>query len=196
MVADNVLDPTLCHDLISFVDNHPHLCEIGRTSYGVEESVKKTYDCFISPQNEFVGEDDLKRDELNVLQRRIFEAFTASLSTYISFYDDLVRHWDQPLDTGYKFQRYLPNEGFFAPHVDGGTYHTFPSCERILGVVMYLNTVQEGGATRLDLHDAEVSPVEGRVLLFPSNYNFIHTATIPVSNRKDIISTFCLSKWR
>jgi len=195
MVADGALDPQLCHDLSEFVDNNPQLCELGRTSYGVEENVKKTYDCFISEANDFVHEHPHKVEEITSLKARIFQDFSPVVVTYKLLYPELMKYWDAPLDTGYKFQRYLPGQGYFTPHVDGATYHTFPSCERVLGVVMYLNTVEEGGTTRFDLYEQEVAARQGRVLLFPSNFNFVHTGMVPLSGRKDIISTFVLATW-
>lgn len=68
---------------------------------------------------------------------------------------------------------------YYAPHVDTG-----PSCSRIVSAVAYLNTVDEGGETYFNHFDYGVSPVEGRVVIFPSNYIYRHEAKPPVSGHK------------
>ena len=76
------------------------------------------------------------------------------------------------------FNRYSPGEEFLK-HAD-----YFRGSDRIISAVAYLNTVSEGGETVFTHPDFSVSPVEGRLVIFPSNYLFTHFATAPATEIK------------
>ncbi len=89
--------------------------------------------------------------------------------------------------TGYKIQHYRRNEGHFRWHFDalgpGGW-------ERQLAVIIYLNTVDEGGETCFYRQDLKVKPVAGNALFFPPFWTHMHCGEIPRSGDKYIISSF------
>lgn len=82
-----------------------------------------------------------------------------------------VEHLEDP-----QVSRYLRGE-FYLPHFDGPsleepTSRQFLVCggQRLATVLVYLNDVSEGGATRFPLLDVEVRPKRGRALVFfPGN---------------------------
>lgn len=76
------------------------------------------------------------------------------------------------------FNRYEPGQSFGA-HAD-----YFKGSDRVVSAVAYLNTITDGGTTRFTHLDAEVSAVEGRVVIFPSNYLFMHEGRAPASDVK------------
>lgn len=73
---------------------------------------------------------------------------------------------------------YKPGEQYHA-HSDDGPGHN-----RVVSALVYLNTVSEGGGTRFTFFDETISAVEGRLVIFPSNYAYTHEALPPVSNDK------------
>jgi hypothetical protein len=89
--------------------------------------------------------------------------------------------------TGYKLQRYKKNEGHFKWHFDalgpGGW-------ERQLAMIIYLNSVEEGGETCFYRQDLKVKPVAGNALFFPPFWTHMHCGEIPRSGDKYIISSF------
>jgi hypothetical protein len=84
--------------------------------------------------------------------------------------------------------RYLPKdpegENYFHPHADSWS---MDSTSRQLSIIVYLNDVAEGGETTFTDYDLSVAPKKGSVLIFPSNFCFIHTGEAPVSGLKYII---------
>lgn len=78
--------------------------------------------------------------------------------------------------------------GYFGPHIDSADTS---SGNRFLVLLYYLNTVEIGGETEF-VNDLSVSvkPVQGSVLVFPSNFLYPHRANIPSSNSKYIMSTY------
>jgi prolyl 4-hydroxylase len=89
--------------------------------------------------------------------------------------------------TGYKIQRYTRNEGYFRWHFDalgpGGW-------ERQLALILYLNSVAEGGETSFHRQNVQVKPVAGDAVLFPTFWTHMHCGEVPRSGDKYIISSF------
>jgi hypothetical protein len=76
------------------------------------------------------------------------------------------------------FNRYEPGQKFDM-HPD-----YFRGSDRVFSAVCYLNTVADGGSTTFGHFDYEVAAVEGRLVIFPSNYLFAHAGVAPVSEVK------------
>jgi hypothetical protein len=186
--ADNVLNDELCESIIEYVESHQHLMYEGPTMGGLNRSIKNCYDVGLGYYNNKA--DEQEKDELGELNRLVFESFTPSLEEYCLHYDGLTA-WTNRYDTGYQFQKYLANEGFYKAHCDGGVYHEDGTSNRVLGVVMYLNTVEKGGGTNFPLHEVIIEAVRGRVSIFPANFTHPHGGLMPLSSDKYIISTFC-----
>jgi len=89
--------------------------------------------------------------------------------------------------TGYKIQHYKRNEGQFKWHFDAlgpGAW------ERQLAVIIYLNSVDEGGETSFHRQNLKVKPVAGDAVFFPTFWTHMHCGEIPKSGDKYVISSF------
>lgn len=80
---------------------------------------------------------------------------------------------------------YLAGDGFYKPHTDFG-----PEMPRAISAVLYLNDVEEGGETHFDQFDLTISPMEGRLILFPSGHPYSHEARSPISGNKYVLVTW------
>ena len=89
--------------------------------------------------------------------------------------------------TGYKLQHYKKNEGHFKWHFDAlgpGAW------ERQLALVIFLNSVAEGGETCFHRQNLRVRPVAGDALVFPTFWTHMHCGEMPRSEDKYIVSSF------
>jgi len=89
--------------------------------------------------------------------------------------------------TGYKIQHYKQNEGHFKWHFDAagpGTWH------RQMAMIIYLNSVQDGGETCFHRQSLRVKPIAGDALFFPTFWTHAHCGEIPRSGDKYVISSF------
>ena len=91
----------------------------------------------------------------------------------------------------YSVRVYHPNEGKFTYHFD---QYAGGSVTRLFALIMYLNTVDEGGETEFPNHGIACKPVKGKVLIFPCNYLFPHQGNVPISHPKYIATSFI--NWR
>jgi hypothetical protein len=89
--------------------------------------------------------------------------------------------------TGYKIQHYRKSEGHFKWHFDavgpGGW-------ERQLALIIYLNSVEDGGETCFHRQALKFRPVAGNALFFPPFWTHMHCGEIPRSGDKYVISSF------
>jgi hypothetical protein len=89
--------------------------------------------------------------------------------------------------TGYKIQHYKQNEGRFKWHFDafgpGGR-------DRQLAMIIYLNTVEDGGETCFHRQDLKIKPVAGSALFFPPFWTHLHCGEVPRSGDKYVIASF------
>lgn len=78
--------------------------------------------------------------------------------------------------------RYRPGETY-SPHVDSRW-----NAYRVVSALVYLNPSQyEGGETRFTLFDVDVKPDRPAVVLFPSNYAYIHEARPVITGTKYVL---------
>lgn len=145
----------------------------------------------------------LRNHELTIPHRKILGS--GKLATEVNkhlialsktYKDDLVRATGA--DTvyscraieGLKMVRYDPatdKPEHFAYHADAWNAI---SSSRQISIILYLNDVEEGGATYFRHQNISVTPKKGRVVFFPANWIYTHKGEPPISNSKYIVVTW------
>lgn len=84
-----------------------------------------------------------------------------------------------------KIQKTSPSQGYHIWH-----YETCDSknCEKVINFMIYLNDVEEGGETEFLYQSRRINPVQGRVVLFPTNYTHAHRGNPPLNGDKYVIT--------
>ena len=126
--------------------------------------------------------------ERNNIDDRIYEEIKLSVSHYLDTYDQLAKA-PNIIDTGYLWQMYQQNDGYYKEHVDGDNWN-YDTIHRVAAIVCYINTVDEGGETYFRYQDFSVKPKKGGVIIFPSSWMYPHEAKMPLSSDKLILSSF------
>lgn len=82
----------------------------------------------------------------------------------------------------YAVLKYTPGQAYHRIHADAspGNQRTM---DRHLTFVMFLNTVEQGGELEFPQQDIQVSPVEGRAVIFPSTWVYAHRTLPATENR-------------
>lgn len=185
---DNVLPAEFCEKLINIYETHPGkvqgVCGKGK----VDKTLKNCVDLFISAQ-----EDLLECD------MQIKEYLTPYVHQYINNIEEQARTLRSgfvPFDTygleddGYNMKKYTVSESsFFGWHHDTSIKQS--GLARLFGIILYLNDVREGGCTEF-IDGTKIHPVQGRLLIFPSTWTFVHRGAPPKSNEKYIITSFLM----
>lgn len=183
----NALSEQLCDDMWNFFYANLDKTERGRTSGGFMPSTKNTFD-FDKQTESFSAEE---REQYLVFDNLIYESLRPCTARYIERLDTL-KECPNLRDTGYLWQMYRKGDGFYKEHVDGDQW-SYTVWDRVLAVVIYINTVDEGGETFFRFQDISVKPEKGAVCIFPAHWMYPHQAMVPLSSDKLIISSFIIS---
>jgi hypothetical protein len=187
-VYRNTFSDSLCDEIWNFYYQNHQYASPGKTSGGLFPETKKTFD-FLQDKYSFSTEElQNKYSELNEL---IYQSLYKATQMYIDRYDWL-KQCPNLIDTNYLWQGYKKGEGYYKEHVDGENW-TASVRERVIAVVAYINTVEEGGETYFRHQNISVKPVKGSVCLFPTTWQYPHQARVPISSDKLIISSFIVS---
>jgi hypothetical protein len=155
-VEDDVLDPKFCESLIKKFEADDRK-NPGVTMDGLLPDVKDSVDLDISRLYEW-NADCEKLDSLLVKQLEKYEKFVGERFPRNGVFKNLKR-------TCYNIQK----SGHYVWHEDSAVVH---GSIRTLTFIWYLNTIDEGGET--DFHFKSVKPVQGRFVMFPATWDYIH----------------------
>ena len=176
-VYDHSLPADFCRTVIDRFDNDSRV-EEGRVGNGtragaIDPGIKKT--------------TEISLDETVPDWQEVAGVLFASLKRHMGRY---MQKWGRAFSCEItheplKIARY-PLGGHFDWHSDnlGGGVTT-----RVITALWYLNTVERGGETEYPWQKMSVQPVEGRLLLCPVGWTFVHRGAPPVSNPKYIAIT-------
>ncbi len=109
------------------------------------------------------------------LHQELLDAFIESISEYAKKYSHCRIQGGEHLRIG----RYGVG-GHYSPHADAG------SSERTLSGLLYLNNDFTGGDLNFPHQELKITPEEGMLVLFPSNYLFVHES-LPLTEGKKYV---------
>lgn len=123
----------------------------------------------------------------------IFKVVTEAISKYYTDFADLYHPRIHTEDTGYQIQMYEKNRSEYRSHTDA----MLPNgvAERQLSVIVYLNTLEGGGATEFKFQDRVIYPKAGKVLIFPATPQFWYKECNHPKKDKFIMTTFITAKY-
>lgn len=87
--------------------------------------------------------------------------------------------------TGPIVERVNPGQGFDW-HADQTAY----SWERVLTTLLYLRTIEDGGATEFLQQGRSIKPEVGKVALFPGGWTHLHRGVSPTREPKYVLCSF------
>jgi Rps23 Pro-64 3,4-dihydroxylase Tpa1-like proline 4-hydroxylase len=105
------------------------------------------------------------------LQKEIFKIIDKALDSSLGEYRDLYFLPELTYLT-IEALKYEPGEKYVM-HYDDGSKHV---SHRVTSCVIYLNDDYEGGEIEFSNFDIKVKPVKNSMVLFPSNYPYMHIA--------------------
>lgn len=162
----------------------------GPTIGGVNTAIKNSMDFGLSEDA-----DDLYKtgnDNFKQATKLVLEGLEVAMALYLEAFTEL-QHSTALTSTGFRLQHYKRKTGYYRRHHDGAPWDPDPINNRVLGVVIYLNTVKQGGGTHFPEQQCTIDAVAGRVGIFPSNWTHPHSGLVPISDDKWVISTFVIA---
>tara|TARA_B100001250_G_C19579530_1_gene691375 strand:+ start:46 stop:657 length:612 start_codon:yes stop_codon:yes gene_type:complete len=172
---DNILSDEMCDVMIDWFNANEELQDDGAigTIEGegvVNNKIKKSRQSYPHPEDSI---SDLMTEVIKKTYREYKkDHFVPEDSSMIAVRDYSIRVYDK-------------NDGHFLRHMDQAGV-----ASRLFAIIMYLNTVDQGGETEFPDHNVKVKPEKGKVLIFPCNFMFYHQGNTPISGDKWIATAF------
>ena len=177
---ENCVSSKFCEDAIEKFEKSKdkvrgHVGEKSTSSPSVELDIKRSLDLYISDKFDWC---------------QINDHLSYTLSDSVKTYFDILREKNinlgfgadqQIVDSGFQIQKTEPGE-FYKWHNDFALRGNYA---RILTYIFYLNDVNEGGETEF-IDGTLIKPEEGKLMLFPATWTYIHQGRPPISNTKYI----------
>jgi hypothetical protein len=187
MVADSIIDEKVCSNIITEVSKYyDTLFTPGPVFSGVIPTIKSSMDMnFAKGELEALN---IPTNPLAEYEKIVVDALFGAIGYYAESFRWL---WEWPglSDSGFRLQHYIKNNGYYREHIDGGP-GPIKARNRMLGAVIYLNTVEVGGETFFPEHNLKIPARAGSIALFPAYWTHPHQGCVPLSEDKWIISTF------
>ena len=165
---NNSLSKKFCHSAIDKFESSSKVYD-GVVGGGYRKDIKKTKDLHITVGSNY---DLYLRDKVG-----------SSIEKYFNHCRSFHSHCSLPPELSYGFhevwimQKYN-SDGYFKWHSDDDGL-------RVLSFIWYLNTIDDGHTEFID--GTKIKPEEGKLLIFPSNWNYIHCGNQPSSVKYIIV---------
>jgi hypothetical protein len=180
----NNLSSDVCKELIKRFEadpeKYPGLVASGRA----EPAIKRSVDLRITDKTRFKDLDEVLYERLKVGLVKYGEHISERLK-HVENMNFLTRNiLNDTIDTGYQIQR-IKKGDFYIWHSDYS-----PNSDRIIAFIWYLNTIEDGiGGTTDFYFDKSIKPEEGKLLMFPATWSYIHRGAKIESDTTKYIAT-------
>jgi len=143
-----------------------------------------------------------KQDQQYFAQPDNFECWHEELKSMIVNFDQALNHYTRTTGvleafgrekffyTNLKIQKTLPTEGYHIWHVEYGA--DYECRKRALVFAIYLNDVEEGGETEFLHFSKRVKPKQGRIVIWPASFPYVHRGNPPLSGEKYLVTSWLL----
>ena len=178
---NNFLSPELCQRFIEEFEKSPDKSPgVSNTSGKIGSSgIKKSTDLTFNPT---MIEDKVWGELLGELVPKLYDQSIIYANRYTKAFENLDPNQLSPL---FNLQRYEPGEGFYGYHCErAGLAHS----ERLLVWMVYLNTLDDGGETEFYYQKHFEEPVQGKLVIWPSDWTYLHRGIVSETETKYILT--------
>jgi hypothetical protein len=182
---ENVLPKEICDAIIKRYQNDDRKTESLIGSGVVDKTVRNSNILSFSDMEDWKDVDNIMADIICVGSNKYTEHLKESNIPEVG--EHYAKHFTTLVDEGYHIQEYKQN-GCYTWHHD----HHNTTKVRDFSFVLYLNTLEEneGGCTEF-LNGKKIRPVQGKLLVFPSSWQFVHQSnTVENGATKYVIVTW------
>ncbi len=147
---------------------------------GNRQRVPEYRDCldFKFKKSTIVGTDE-KSEIIKNGWQYLFDSMNPAVIDYCTMYPmEPLEYWES-----INLVKYYPGNHFELHADDGASYKS------VVSLVGYLNDDYEGGEISFDSHGIKIKPDAGDLIIFPSNYMFMHKSMPVISGIKYSVVT-------
>ena len=178
--TSGLLSKQECDAVIDYFESNKERQLVGTIGSQVRNDPKKKIDTEIIIDIKELFEDR----RLNPVTKALHITF----EEYVKNYPFLNRINSWHICEKFKIQRYNPNEAYFVEHCENGGGMDGSMERRLIALMVYLNTVTDGGQTHFPTQNISFSPKVGDILMWPAYWTHPHHGIPSPSQVKYIIT--------
>ena len=118
----------------------------------------------------------------------VVKALNITFEEYVKNYPFLKKINSWHVWDIFKIQKYNPNEAYFVEHCENGGGIDGSMERRLIALMVYLNTVTDGGQTHFPTQNISFSPKVGDILMWPAYWTHPHHGIPSPTQTKYIIT--------
>ena len=118
----------------------------------------------------------------------VVKALNITFEEYVKNYPFLKKINSWHVWDIFKIQKYNPNEAYFVEHCENGGGIDGSMERRLIALMVYLNTVTDGGQTHFPTQNISFSPKVGDILMWPAYWTHPHHGIASPTQTKYIIT--------
>ena len=173
----NIENNNLCNEIINFFETNKQLHRRGQSGLGLDNKIKQTTDLTITPGN-------LKDEPHKCIKKYIDELYKCFID-YQKQWPFIKQITEQVNIGSFNIQKYSPGDHFSRIHTERGNLH---SLHRLFAWMIYLNDVEDGGATNFSHYGMKIKPEIGKILIWPAEWTHAHSGEVVKNGVKYIIT--------
>tara|TARA_B100000965_G_C19568234_1_gene747824 strand:- start:1293 stop:1880 length:588 start_codon:yes stop_codon:yes gene_type:complete len=172
-------DKSICDDIIDFFNDSEYANKYkytGTVLAGVKKHVKDSTDLtmtFDDPVNEAVTKWE--------------QHLGVATQEYVELYPNCNKPGRWTSYKRYNIQHYKPNGGYHGWHCERSN-PDYPTCNRYLTFMTYLNDVDDGGGTEFSDQKFTIKAEKGKTIIWPVDWTFTHRGEVSHTEHKYIIT--------
>jgi len=179
-VYDSVLEPSECSRIIYCFENMKQL--------GFTRTRQDFNDCRPHEKNDesstLYDEDYIVLPGTNAVVTTLIDKLWSCYGKYCETYS-MLQTKEKVGIVGFRVQKTSPGQGYHVWHYENpGRFFA----SRQMAFQFYLNTVDEGGETEFLYYPKRISPIEGRLILWPAGFTHTHRGNQPLSGDKYVVT--------
>ena len=178
--TSELLSKQECDGVIDFFESNKERQFGGTVGSQLSNDPKKKIDTEIIIDIKELFEDR----RLNPVAKALYITF----EKYVKNYPFLNKINSWHIWEKFKIQRYNPNEAYFVEHCENGGGMDGDMERRLIALMVYLNTVTDGGQTNFPTQNISFSPKVGDILMWPAYWTHPHHGIPSPSQVKYIIT--------
>ncbi len=180
LVDDRRFEEHICQKIIDYFESHSDQWKEGGYDGKVDKTKKDFTELYMDMRTMHQDEKDRFPTGLMQLQKT-FEKYKEEHP-----FTTKIHPWGP--NAIFKIQRYLPGQGYHEIHCENDVPLNHPCSARMMGWMVYLNDVYDGGHTQWPAQGKRIPPRRGDVVMWPAYWTHPHKGEVAENEVKYIMT--------
>ena len=182
LIIDSYLEKNVCDRLITYAEWCPRIVAPVADIKGDKSIGTTQLSTFVAERIEFCREPQMSKECLSIVKNIIKNNISLHYKVGIEWFE-------------FPHILYYKSGGIYEHHSDADTFDTKSKrwlrvMDRDFSIILYLNSAFSGGGLAFPHQNLRVQPRTGLLVVFPSDYRYVHKAEPTISGKRYALVTW------